>query len=242
MVYLQDELEEKESSDAHRQRLKSNDPTTKSQRVNRKSGKEWGVRNRGSVYHTLNKSKDVGSFGAKGGGKLKVERSTRNRFRRLSEEIDLDEKSFALLDYLSTFGLIDSHFIQMQPQILEYPVENKLKSHVAFLASLSIPDSIIGQLITATPCLFSYVRLSLFYGGHIYFHFLSVKQKEEFSLTSTIKFIHALVQFRCLMTWFRFENQLKSQAPHAFVEFVMASREFMENVNWRTVCSDVTSD
>ncbi|KAH7860440.1 hypothetical protein Vadar_013451 [Vaccinium darrowii] len=193
-LFSEDELEEKESSDAHRRRLKSKDPTSKSQGVKRKSGKEWAVRNRGSAYHTLNKSKDIGSFGAKGGGKLKIESSTRNRFRRLSEEIDLDEKSFALLDYLSTFGLKDSHFIRMyerhmpslqinlssarervefllsvgvkhkdiikilmrQPQILEYTVENKLKSHVAFLLSLGIPDSRIGQIITAAPSLFSY--------------------------------------------------------------------------------------
>lgn len=120
--------------------------------------------------------------------------STNNRFQRLSEELELDERSFQLLDYLTTFGLKESHFIQMyerhmpslqinegsarerveflisvgvkqkdirkillrQPQILEYTVENNLKSHVAFLTSLGIPDSRIGQIITATPSLFSY--------------------------------------------------------------------------------------
>ena len=110
--------------------------------------------------------------------------STKNKFCRLLEELDLDEKSFPLLDYLSSFGLKDLHYIQMydrhmpslqinvgsarerlefllgvgvkhrdirkilmrQPQILEYTVENNLKSHVAFLASLGIPDSRIGQI------------------------------------------------------------------------------------------------
>lgn len=120
--------------------------------------------------------------------------SAKSRFGHLFEELDLDERYFPLLNYLSTFGLKDSHFIQMyerhmpslqinvesaeerleyllsvgvkhrdipkiilrQPQILEYTVENNLKSHVAFLDSLGIPSSRIGQIITATPSLFSY--------------------------------------------------------------------------------------
>ncbi|KAL0443300.1 UNVERIFIED_CONTAM: Transcription termination factor MT, chloroplastic [Sesamum latifolium] len=119
---------------------------------------------------------------------------TKSRFSHLSEELDLDERYFPLLEYLSTFGLKESHFIQMyerhmpslqinvesakerleyllsagvkhrdirkiilrQPQILEYTVENNLKSHVSFLHSLGIPESRIGQIITATPSLFSY--------------------------------------------------------------------------------------
>ncbi|KAJ8568420.1 hypothetical protein K7X08_027953 [Anisodus acutangulus] len=118
----------------------------------------------------------------------------KDRFSHLAEELDLDERWFPLLDYLSTFGFKDSHFVQMyerhmpslqinktsaqerlefllsvgvkhkdirkiilrQPQLLEYTVENNLKSHVTYLASLGIPDSRIGQIITATPSLFSY--------------------------------------------------------------------------------------
>lgn len=134
------------------------------------------------VSSTLNsKDKEAGS-------------SSKNRFGHLSEELDLDERYFPLLNYLSTFGLKESHFLQMyerhmpslqinvesaeerleyllsvgvkhtdirkiilrQPQILEYTVENNLKSHVAFLCSLGIPSSRIGQIITATPSLFSY--------------------------------------------------------------------------------------
>lgn len=117
-----------------------------------------------------------------------------NKYPRLAEEIEIDEKWLPLIDYLSTFGLKESHFIQMyerhmpslqintcsaqerleyllsvgvkqrdvkrillrQPQILEYTVENNLKSHVAFLMSLGIPNSRIGQIIAAAPSLFSY--------------------------------------------------------------------------------------
>ncbi|CAL5402684.1 unnamed protein product [Camellia sinensis] len=184
-----DEFAETKASD--KQRFKSWNPANKSQGSHRHSKKEWGV---GSIKVGQTKPNNIGSLGADGRGKLEVGSSTKNRFCRLSEELDLDEKWFPLLDYLSTFGLKESHFIQMyerhmpslqinvgsaqerlefllsvgvkhgdmrkillrQPQILEYTVENNMKSHVAFLVSLGIPDSRMGQIITATPSLFSY--------------------------------------------------------------------------------------
>jgi len=126
---------------------------------------------------------------------LQVSRNVKNKkYPRLSEEIPLDLKWLPLLDYLSTFGMKESHFIQIyerhmqalqinvgsaqerleylmsvgvkhrdvrrillrQPQILEYTVENNLKSRVAFLRGLGIPNSRIGQIIAAAPSLFSY--------------------------------------------------------------------------------------
>lgn len=178
----------------------------------------------GSSYHTFNKSEEYDSLEMNGTGKviicnilscfiyngltgwqegnimgshylqLKARKLTEKKYSRLSEEIDLDEKWLPLLDYLSTFGLKESHFLQMyerhmpslqinacsaqerleylssvgvkhrdikrillrQPQILEYTVENNLKSHVAFLLGLGIPDSRIGRVIAAAPSLFSY--------------------------------------------------------------------------------------
>ncbi|KAL6010297.1 hypothetical protein ACLOJK_000728 [Asimina triloba] len=63
------------------------------------------------------------------------------------------------LEFLLNIGVKHRDIKKMlmrQPQILEYTVENNLKSHVAFLVSLGIPDSRIGQIITAAPSLFSY--------------------------------------------------------------------------------------
>ncbi|XP_008800630.1 transcription termination factor MTERF9, chloroplastic isoform X1 [Phoenix dactylifera] len=126
--------------------------------------------------------------------KLKNGKFTKSRFQKLVEELDFDEKWFPLIEYLSTFGLKESHFVSIyerhmlclqmnlvsvkerlefllsvgvkhsnikrilmrQPQILEYTVENNLKSHVAFLVNIGIPDSRIGQVITAAPSFFSY--------------------------------------------------------------------------------------
>lgn len=159
--------------------------------------KDFGSRN---VKLTLEKS-NVGSYYRNRKeavdlrkGKLNMRKIIENKYPRLAEEIEIDEKWLPLIDYLSTFGLKESHFIQMyerhmpslqinvcsaqerleyllsvgvkqrdvkrillrQPQILEYTVENNLKSHVAFLMSLGIPNSRIGQIIAAAPSLFSY--------------------------------------------------------------------------------------
>ncbi|GLU23882.1 hypothetical protein SLE2022_398580 [Rubroshorea leprosula] len=147
-------------------------------------------------YHSSYKMNEVGSLGINERGKLGTRTSTlkENRYKRLSDEIVLDKRWMPLLDYLSTFGLKDSHFIQIyerhmpslqinvcsaqerleyllsvgvkqrdirrillrQPQILEYTVENNLKSHVAFLKDLGIPNSRVGQIIAAAPSFFSY--------------------------------------------------------------------------------------
>ncbi|KAF6149595.1 hypothetical protein GIB67_011204 [Kingdonia uniflora] len=164
---------------------------TKQGRLGVKHGKTT-LEKRSLGVHASNKLQEMGSIDNK--RKMKTRKSSEKKFRQLSEELDLDEKWFPLLDYLSTFGFKDSHFIQIyerhmpslqinmasaqerldyllsigvkhrdirkillrQPQILEYTVENNLKSHVAFLVDLGIPDSRIGQIITAAPSLLSY--------------------------------------------------------------------------------------
>ncbi|OWM81349.1 hypothetical protein CDL15_Pgr007387 [Punica granatum] len=150
-------------------------------------------RNVGGITSTSNYKRELGSHDINGRSKMGI-KDGRSRYPRLSEEIDLDRRWIPLLDYLSTFGLKESHFLQMyerhmlslqinvcsarerldylmsigvkqsdvkrillrQPQILEYTVENNLKSHVAFLMGLGIPNSRIGQIIAAAPSLFSY--------------------------------------------------------------------------------------
>ncbi|KAJ8754978.1 hypothetical protein K2173_015490 [Erythroxylum novogranatense] len=63
------------------------------------------------------------------------------------------------LEYLLSTGVRHKDIRKIllrQPQILEYTVENNLKSHVAFLTGLGIPSSKIGQIIATAPSLFSY--------------------------------------------------------------------------------------
>ncbi|KAI8010279.1 Methylthioribose kinase 1 [Camellia lanceoleosa] len=149
--------------------------------------KEWGV---GSIKVGQTKPNNIGSLGADGEERyyinkmsclillvnrmkyfiqlhLEVGSSTKNRFCRLSEELDLDEKWFPFLDYLSTFGLQESHFIQMyerhMPSLqINVGSNGKGRSSVecwcqtrrhekdTFEATTNL------RIITATPSLFSY--------------------------------------------------------------------------------------
>ncbi|KAI9115631.1 hypothetical protein K1719_013300 [Acacia pycnantha] len=171
-----------------------NDKKFKSKKIKVKGRQhEKGWNERSFESPKMLKSEKVVSF--EPNGSVKVGRNLKeNRYPRLSEEINLDRKWIPLLDYLSTFEMKESHFIQMyerhmsslqinvcsaqerleylmsvgvkhrdvrriilrQPQILEYTVENNLKTHVAFLMGLGIPNSRIGQIIAASPSLFSY--------------------------------------------------------------------------------------
>ncbi|KAL1821447.1 hypothetical protein DCAR_0417858 [Daucus carota subsp. sativus] len=191
---LEEEEEEEENDDDDEEsddnitRLRSRNATTKNGKITLQQGSKNG-------YNAYSKTREgVGSLSSNARPKQEARISGKNRYPRLSEELELDERWIPLLDYLSTFGLKESHFIQMyerhmpslqinvvsarerleyllsvgvknrdirkillrQPQILEYTLENNLKSHVAFLVSLGIPDSRIGQIISATPSLFSY--------------------------------------------------------------------------------------
>ncbi|KAF2303770.1 hypothetical protein GH714_023367 [Hevea brasiliensis] len=148
----------------------------------------------GNFYLAKNKTKEVDSLHMDNKGRLMSKAPNEKKYQKVSEEIDLDEKWLPLFDYLTTFGLKESDFIQMyerhmpflqinvssagerleyllsvgvknrdirrillrQPQILEYTVENNLKSHVAFLRGLGIPNSKIGLIIAVAPSLFSY--------------------------------------------------------------------------------------
>lgn len=185
-----DEFAEPAEFGANNKRSESH--TTKGN--HRQQEKEWGVRSFHNGQSTkMSRSERVASLQVNNSGKF-VGNLKEKKYPRLSEEIILDVKWLPLLDYLSTFGIKESHFIQMyerhmpslqinvcsaqerleylmsvgvkhrdirkilvrQPQILEYTVENNLKSHVAFLMGLGISSSRIGQIIAAAPSLFSY--------------------------------------------------------------------------------------
>ncbi|XP_061375679.1 transcription termination factor MTERF9, chloroplastic [Gastrolobium bilobum] len=185
-----EEFAEPANFDVGSKRFKSNAIKGK----DRQQEKEFGVRsfNNGESTKTPG-SERLASLRLNSSGKL-GRNLKEKKYPRLSEEIDLDVKWIPLLDYLTTFGIKESHFIQMyarhmsslqinvcsaqerleylfsvgvkhrdvrrillrQPQILEYTVDNNLKSHVAFLMGLGIPNSRIGQIIAAAPSLFSY--------------------------------------------------------------------------------------
>ncbi|MCE5166074.1 hypothetical protein HAX54_014559 [Datura stramonium] len=68
----------------------------------------------------------------------------KDRFSQLAEELDLDERWFPLLDYLSTFGFKDSHFIQI--------VENSLKPTVTYLIEeVGIEKNDLAKVVQLSP-------------------------------------------------------------------------------------------
>ncbi|KAL6315142.1 hypothetical protein AAG906_035350 [Vitis piasezkii] len=166
IMYLQDEDSETEEFDADRKNLSHRRGMIQDKEVLIFPKENWMSKWKntiGSSYHTFNKSEDYDSSEMHGIGKLKPRKSTENKYCRLSEEIDLDEKCFPLLDYLSTFGLKESHFIQIhQKNYFEAATDSTVYSGeqsevpCCFLVGLGIPDSRIGHVIAAAPSLFSY--------------------------------------------------------------------------------------
>ncbi|GFZ21930.1 mitochondrial transcription termination factor family protein [Actinidia rufa] len=182
--WISDDEFPEELSGPDKQRFKSQHPTNKS-RGSKHSEKEWGVRslkmgqslkssrsqvdvnngenmlemrNRGSFYHTSNKPKNVSSLGANEREKTEVESSTKNKFCRLLEELDLDEKSFPLLDYLSTFGLKDSHFIQMYDRHMPSLQINvgSARERLEFLLSVGVKHRDIRKILMRQPQILEY--------------------------------------------------------------------------------------
>ncbi|WOK92396.1 hypothetical protein Cni_G01087 [Canna indica] len=159
-----------------------------------KNEEKTNLKKRNSRDYQSNLNRSSKEHDLENNAKQKNGNFTKCRFQKLAEELDFDEKWFPLIEYLSTFGLKDSHFVSIyerhmpclqinlssaqerleylmtvgvkhrdirriimrQPQILEYTVENNLKSHVAFLISIGVPHSRIGQIITAAPSFLSY--------------------------------------------------------------------------------------
>ncbi|PSS06044.1 Transcription termination factor like [Actinidia chinensis var. chinensis] len=177
--FSDDEFAE-ELSGPDKRRFKSQHPPNKSQ-GSRYSEKEWAVRSsetgqrlKSSLsqvdvkngenmlemrnYHTSNKLKDVSSLGANGRKKIEVESSTKNKFCRLLEELDLDEKSFPLLDYLSSFGLKDSHFIQMYDRHMPSLQINvgSARERLEFLLGVGVKHRDIRKILMRQPQILEY--------------------------------------------------------------------------------------
>ncbi|CAL9018024.1 unnamed protein product [Prunus brigantina] len=191
---LNDDFAEISEFDVNRKRSKSHKGFANGHSDGRNNKHTLEKSNAAKYYNSFKQTNGVNSLDVPRKGKLSTRKAMEDRFPRLLEEVELDEKWLPLIDYLSSFGLKESHFIQMyerhmpslqinvcsakerleyllsvgvkqrdvrrmllrQPQILEYTVENNLKSHVAFLMSLGIPSSRVGQIIAAAPSLFSY--------------------------------------------------------------------------------------
>ncbi|XVE50783.1 hypothetical protein DITRI_Ditri01bG0190600 [Diplodiscus trichospermus] len=139
--------------------LKSRQGLTAEDRMDVRNGSDVGKKNSvGESYHTSNKMNEVGSFGIDGGRKMVSRTSKENRYQRLSDEIDLDEKWFPLLDYLSTFGLKESHFIQMYERHMPSLQINvcSAQERLDYLLSVGVKQRDIRRILLRQPQILEY--------------------------------------------------------------------------------------
>ncbi|CAH1428600.1 unnamed protein product [Lactuca virosa] len=122
--------------------------------------------NGGSMYSRMGRKLKV----IKGNGKVNLNRnnytekdkeagkSSKNKYRRLSEEIEVDEKWFPLLDYLTTFGLKDSHFIQMYGRHMPSLQINvtAARERLEFLMSVGVKSKDIKKILMRQPQILQY--------------------------------------------------------------------------------------
>nr|XP_043607841.1 transcription termination factor MTERF9, chloroplastic isoform X2 [Erigeron canadensis] len=115
----------------------------------RMGGKKKNVNGNGKVildrYNHAGKDKDAG-------------KSSKNRYRRLSEEVDVDDKWFPLLDYLTTFGLKDSHFVQMYGRHMPSLQINvtAAQERLDFLMSVGVKSKDIKKILMRQPQILQY--------------------------------------------------------------------------------------
>ncbi|MCL7045670.1 hypothetical protein MKW94_030255 [Papaver nudicaule] len=105
-----------------------------------------------------NRLEEMGSVDASVKRKKKTGNSTASRFSQLSEELDLDEKWIPLLDYLTTFGLKESHFIQIYERHMPFLQINvaSAKERLEFLLSVGVKHRDIKKILLRQPQILGY--------------------------------------------------------------------------------------
>ncbi|XP_019052747.1 PREDICTED: transcription termination factor MTERF9, chloroplastic isoform X2 [Nelumbo nucifera] len=101
---------------------------------------------------------EMGSEDTTGREKLKTGKSTESMLHQLSEELDLDEKCFPLVDYLSTFGLKESHFIQIYERHMPSLQINvaSAQERLEFLLSVGVKHRDIKRILLRQPQILGY--------------------------------------------------------------------------------------
>ncbi|XP_068650437.1 transcription termination factor MTERF9, chloroplastic isoform X1 [Aristolochia californica] len=109
-------------------------------------------------YDTNDRTADVGSLDIGDRGKVKNERSAKNAFHQLSEDFDFDEKWFPLIDYLMTFGLKESHFIQIYERHMPCLQLNvaSAQERLEYLLSVGVKHKDIRKILLRQPQILEY--------------------------------------------------------------------------------------
>lgn len=91
-------------------------------------------------------------------GKRATRKNMEDRFPRLSEEIGMDEKWLPLIDYLSTFGFKESHFIQMYERHMPSLQINvcSAQERLEYLLSVGVKQRDIRRMVLRQPQILEY--------------------------------------------------------------------------------------
>ncbi|KAF5730496.1 hypothetical protein HS088_TW19G00087 [Tripterygium wilfordii] len=111
-----------------------------------------------NAYHTSNKSKEVGSSDLDGRGKPMTKKLKKNRYEKLSDEIGLDVRWLPLLDYLSTFGLKELHFVQMYERHMPSLQINvcAAQERLEYLLSVGVKQRDVKKILLRQPQVLEY--------------------------------------------------------------------------------------
>ncbi|XP_077221944.1 mitochondrial transcription termination factor family protein [Tasmannia lanceolata] len=115
-------------------------------------------RNPGVVYHATNRLQNMDPVDTDGRGKLNNGNLNKSNFCQLSEDLDFDEKWFPLIDYLSTFGLKESHFIQIYERHMPCLKINVVSAQerLEFLLSVGVKHRDIRRILLRQPQILEY--------------------------------------------------------------------------------------
>ncbi|CAA2995713.1 transcription termination factor MTERF9, chloroplastic [Olea europaea subsp. europaea] len=161
---MQNSTKMKQGSRRHLKRVGGTSPSNSGQNLETRQHK-LGIKNdkdilkkreSGILYDTSTQSASAVSLGDI--REKEAENYSKNRFSRLSEELDLDERWFPLLDYLSSFGLKESHFIQMYERhmpSLQINV-NSAEERLGYLLSVGVKHRDIRKMILRQPQILGY--------------------------------------------------------------------------------------
>ncbi|EOA13232.1 hypothetical protein CARUB_v10026264mg [Capsella rubella] len=104
------------------------------------------------------KKKEKESWRLDGRGKVNSRKYVEKLYPRLSEEIDIDPKWVPLLDYLTTFGLKESHFVQMYERHMPSLQINVVSAQerLDYLLSVGVKHRDIKRMLLRQPQILQY--------------------------------------------------------------------------------------
>ncbi|PKA49839.1 hypothetical protein AXF42_Ash004381 [Apostasia shenzhenica] len=113
---------------------------------------------RPNLQNLTSRTTKKGLMDLDGYGQHKTGKFTQIRFKRLIEEMDFDERWFPLIDYLSTFGLKESHFVSIYERHMPSLQINlaSAQERLTFLLGVGVKRRDIRRILVRQPQILEY--------------------------------------------------------------------------------------